>query len=77
MLVSLYSRPEKVDVGFEGRLERFVPILEIRQNRKCIRSQRVHSRLECIRGFALIYEKRQLRVAHREFAAVLNFPVLH
>src|SRR5437660_1521951 len=41
MLVGLNSRGEKIDVGLEGRFERFVPVLQISQNGQRLRIQRV------------------------------------
>src|SRR5207244_8215950 len=44
VLVDLNSGGEKIDIGLERRLERFVPILQISQDGQRLRIQRVQSR---------------------------------
>ncbi len=77
VLISLRARREKIDVGFEGRLEGFIPIFEIGENRQGLRVERIQTGTEGVREFSFVDEHRELRVAHCEFAAVLDFAILH
>ena len=77
MLLDLNSRGEKIDIGLERRLERFVPILQISQDGQRLRIQRVQSRAKGVRNFAFIHKNRGLRIADRQLAAILDFAILH
>jgi hypothetical protein len=77
VLVGLNARGEKIDVGLERRLERLVPVFQIRQDWQRLRGQRIQAGCECIRGFAFVNKKSELRIADRQLPAILNFAVLH
>ncbi len=77
MLVGLDSRGEEIDIGLERRLERFIPVLQISQDGQGLRIQRVESGREDVRNFSFIHKKRGLRIADCQFAAVLDFAILH
>ena len=77
MLVGLHAGREVIHIRLEWRLERLVPIHQIRQDRQRIRVERVKPRPEHVGHSALVHEDRHLRVAHRQLAAVLDFAILH
>ena len=76
-LVGLHARGEVIDVRFERRLERLVPIHQVGEDRQCLRVQRVEAGREDVGDSALVYEHRHLGIANRELAAVLDLHVLH
>jgi hypothetical protein len=76
-LPHLLARGEEVDVALERRLERLVPVLQVREQRQRARLERVQPGPEGVGVGALVDEKRHLRLAHRELGAVLDLHVLH
>src|SRR5262249_17743572 len=68
---------KEVNIRFERGLEGFVPIHEVGEEGKCLRVEGVQSRAEDIGNSPLVHKRRHLRLAHRQFAAVLYLHVLH
>src|SRR5207249_9665015 len=56
VLVDLNSRGEKIDIGLERRLERFVPILQISQDRSEEHTSELQSRFDLV--CRLLLEKK-------------------
>ena len=77
VLVGLNSRGEEIDIGLEGRLERFVPVLQISQDGQRLRIQGIESRAKNVRNLPLIHKNRGLRIANGQLAAVLDLAILH
>ncbi|MPM37640.1 hypothetical protein SDC9_84258 [bioreactor metagenome] len=77
LLVDLLARAEEVHIALEGRLEQLVPVLQVGQDGQRLRSQLVGAGHEHIGHLALVDEHRQLRLAHHQRAAVLDFHVAH
>src|SRR5262249_15002054 len=59
------------------RLERFVPVHQIRKDRKRLRVESVQSRVEDVRHAPFVDKGRHLGLAYRQLAAVLYLHVLH
>src|SRR6202451_862290 len=77
VLVGLNARREEVNIRLEGRLKLFVPIFEVRENRKRIGVERVKAGDQSLGDFPFVYEHSKLRIANRKLAAILDFAVLH
>ena len=77
VLIGLGAGREKVDIGFERRLERFVPVHDVGKDRERLRVERIEAGAKRVGGFAFVDEERVLRVAHSELSAILDFAVLH
>src|SRR5579859_2638743 len=77
VLVGLDARRKEIDIGFEGRLKLFVPVLQVGKNGKRVGIEGVESGSKPVRNFSFVHEHGELRIAHREFSAILDFPVLH
>ena len=76
-LVGLQARGEEVDVALERRLEHLVPVHEVGQQRQGLRVQRVEAGAEDVGDAAFVDERRHLRFANGQLAAVLDLHVLH
>ena len=71
------ARRKEIHVGLERRLERFVPVLQVGQDRQRLRVQRVQPRAKHVGDASFVDEHRHLRFANGELAAVLDLHVLH
>ena len=77
LAVELQTGREEVDVGLEGRIEQLVPVLQVGQDRQRLRIQRIKPRSKDVGDLPFIDEDADLRIAHRQLRAVLDFKVLH
>ena len=71
-----HARDDVVDVGLERALERVLPALEIGEDRDVVGGERVLARAERVAELAEVDELRDLRFAHDQLRAVLDFLVL-
>jgi hypothetical protein len=77
LLVELGARREEVEVGLERGFEQLVPVLQVGENRQGLRRQLVHAGREDVGDRAFVDEQRQLRIAHGQAGAVLDFHFRH
>src|SRR5277367_1758925 len=75
--IDLQPRREVVHIRLERRLERLVPVHQVRQDRQRVRAERVQARTKDIRNTAFVHEYGHLRIAHGEFPTSLDFHVFH
>src|SRR5271170_6484276 len=75
--IDLQPRREVVHIRLERRLERLVPVHQVRQDRQRVRAERVQARTKDIRNTAFVHEYGHLRIADGEFPAGLNFHIFH
>ena len=71
-----HARDDVVDVGLERAFERVFPALEVGEDRDVVGRQRVLAGTERVAELAEVDELRDLRFAHDELRAVLDFLVL-
>ncbi len=76
-LVEALAAAEVIDVALEGGLEQLVPVLQVGQQRQGVGAQLVTAGAEGVGDLALVDEHRELRLAHRQDCAGLDFAVLH
>ena len=70
------ARDDVVDVGLERRLEAVLPALEAREHRDVVGGQRVLAGPERVAELAQVHELHDLRLAHDELRAALDFLVI-
>src|SRR5260370_27537983 len=77
VLIRLQPSGRERDVGLERRLEGFVPVHQISQDRQSLGVQGVQPRAEYVGDSALIHKRSHLRLTNGSLTTVLAFHVHH